>query len=168
MIGVNADRKIDGQQYFRRKTEFDSPAALLYHGHVRSPFERTPPKLVPLVLVVDDEGVVLTYLANALRIRGYNYVLAEDGESGLVMFREFRDEIRLVVTDVAMPRMSGPDMVREIRKLDSAVPIMFITGFSPGFVIPLEFQACAALKKPFTVTVFLDLVEHCLDSKKLD
>ena len=97
-----------------------------------------------------------------LRARGYHHVLAEDGERGFALFLKFRDEISLVVTDVSMPRMSGPRMVEEIRKLDSAVPIMFITGFSPGFVIPPEMmQACASLKKPFTTAAFFRLVEHC-------
>jgi DNA-binding response OmpR family regulator len=119
------------------------------------------------VLVVDDEPVVLRYLASALQTRGYANVLAEDGEAGLALFLKFRDEIGLVITDVAMPRMSGPDMVREIRKLGSAVPIMFITGYSPGFVIPPEFQACASLKKPFTTVAFFDVVDHCLKGGKL-
>jgi CheY-like chemotaxis protein len=67
---------------------------------------------VPLVLVVDDEPIVLRYLASALQTRGYDNVLAEDGVDGLALFLKFRDEISLVITDVAMPRMSGPDMVR--------------------------------------------------------
>ena len=117
---------------------------------------------MPLLLVVDDEPAVRTFLANALRTRGYDHVLAEDGERGLALFLKFRDEISLVITDVAMPLMSGPRMVEEIRKLDSAVPIMFITGYSPGFVIPPEMQTCASLKKPFTTAAFFGLVEHCL------
>ena len=118
---------------------------------------------MPLLLVVDDEPAVLTFLANALRIRGYDHVLAEDGERDLALFLKLRDVTSLVITDASMPRMIGPRMVEEIRKLDSAVPIMFITGFSPGFVIPPEMmQACASLKKPFTTAAFFRLVEHCL------
>ena len=117
---------------------------------------------MPLLLVVDDEPVVLKFLGNALGGRGYDYLLAENGERGLALFLKFRSDISLVVSDVSMPRLNGPDMVREIRKLDTTVPIMFMTGYNPGLVIPIEMQTCASLSKPFTIAAFLGLVEHCL------
>jgi two-component system cell cycle sensor histidine kinase/response regulator CckA len=118
----------------------------------------------PLLLVVDDEEVVLTYISNALRTRQCDFILAEDGERGLELFRANKNEIDLVLTDVAMPRMSGPEMVGEIRRADSDVKLIFMTGFSPSQVIPQEFGAYPWLRKPFAAQELFEAIDHCLNN----
>ncbi len=103
-----------------------------------------------LVLVVDDEPIVLTYLSNALRSRGYDFLLAEDGERGLAMFFMNRDEIDLIVTDVAMPRMGGAEMIREVWPLAPDLKVIYMTGYSPSQVVPDDMRACRVLSKPFS------------------
>jgi len=120
----------------------------------------------PLLLVVDDEATVLRYVSNALRIRQFGFILAEDGERGLDLFLANRDEIAMVLTDVAMPRLSGPEMARQIRRIDPQVGLIFMTGFSPTQVIPQEFRACPWLSKPFTPQQLFDVIDQCLKSRE--
>jgi CheY-like chemotaxis protein len=122
-----------------------------------------PKNTRPLILVVDDEAVVLTYVSNALRFRNFDVLLAEDGERGLALFLTHQKDISLVLTDVSMPRMAGPEMAAEIRKLDEKVPLIFMTGFSPSRVVPEGFNACPMLHKPFTPLQLYEAIDECLE-----
>ena len=64
-----------------------------------------------------------------------------------------------------MPRMSGPKMVREMRKLDPEVKVIFMTGYSPDRVVPADFQVCRTLFKPFTTAQLYQTVDECLTGR---
>ena len=116
----------------------------------------------PLILVVDDEPVVLAYIANSFRDGGYDFLLAEDGERGLALFVTNPGKIALVLSDVSMPRSSGPQMVREIRKSDENARVLFMTGFDPEQILPREFRAYPTLRKPFTPAQLYEAIEACV------
>ena len=116
----------------------------------------------PLLLVVDDETTVLRYISNALRTRRFEFILAEDGERGLDLFTANKDKIDLILTDVSMPRMNGLEMARQIRMSDSQARLIFMTGFSPSYVVPKEFAGFPWLRKPFTPQELFEAVDHCL------
>src|ERR1051325_506217 len=102
------------------------------------------------ILVVDDEAIVLSLVSNTLTKHGYTPILAVDGEHGLHCFTARRNEIDLVLTDMSMPKLSGPQMAGKIRQIDPAINLMFMTGYSLDSEIPAEFASCATLQKPFT------------------
>ena len=97
------------------------------------------------ILVVDDEASVLSFLNNALTIKGYRVILAGDGKAGLEEFERQRDAIDLIIADIAMPEMDGGEMAARIRAIRTDVKLMFITGYSPSRVIPDEFDTCKCL-----------------------
>jgi two-component system cell cycle sensor histidine kinase/response regulator CckA len=117
-----------------------------------------------LILVVDDEPAVRR-LASAILIRnGYRTITAAEGREGAAMFAKQRDEIRLVVSDVMMPQMDGPGMLRELRRTGSTVKSIVITGLGEENRIA-EAKAAGAdviLHKPFTADELLTDVKQLM------
>lgn len=91
------------------------------------------------LLYVEDEEMILESMGTYLKRRFRNIYLADNGESGLQKFLEFRPDI--VVTDIEMPHIGGIEMCAEIRKIDKDVPIVIVTAFSE----PELMQKCKEL-----------------------
>ena len=81
----------------------------------------------PRILVVDDERQVADTLAEYLNTLGYEAVAAYNGTEGLARFRE--GDFQLVITDLVMPEMGGMELLHAIRKLNSDVSVIVLTGF---------------------------------------
>lgn len=80
------------------------------------------------ILVVDDQEETLISVGSLLRKQGHEVLLAESGERALEIIRE--RELHLILVDYFMPRMTGEELVREIRKFDPLVQIILQTGYS--------------------------------------
>jgi DNA-binding NtrC family response regulator len=76
---------------------------------------------------------------------------------------EHADEIELVLTDITMPMMSGPEMVDRILKERPAVKVLFMTGLGGSEVLPAHYRKrFPVLAKPFTPAVLHGAVRDCL------
>jgi two-component system cell cycle sensor histidine kinase/response regulator CckA len=82
------------------------------------------------VLLVEDEDPVRKFGARALRNKGYKVIEAESGEAALELIRSATEKIDLLITDVVMPRLDGPALVREVRELRSDIKVIFISGYA--------------------------------------
>ena len=82
------------------------------------------------ILVVDDEPTVLAVLKIALEKSGYRVVAAGSGAEALAIFEAMQDQIRVLITDMAMPGMSGLDLIRSIRKFGTTTEIVATTGMT--------------------------------------
>lgn len=105
-----------------------------------------------LILVVDDEASILSTIHKALEAWGYRVLLASQGAEALEFFAQHRGAIRAVITDMMMPVMNGPAMVRALRQLDPALPIIGMTGL-PERAALKDLDRVALpflLTKPFT------------------
>ena len=80
------------------------------------------------VLVGEDELEVQGYLQMALKCLGYTAELAQDGDEVLSYLRSMRNEVGAVLLDIMMPNRDGFDTLREIRKFDSEVPVIMVSG----------------------------------------
>jgi CheY-like chemotaxis protein len=109
-----------------------------------------------LVLVVDDEASIREMTREVLEEFGFAVVTAGSGGDAIAVFRERRAEIRVIVTDLAMPEMDGESLVRALREIDSAVAIIISSGLIEG--TPLETGADALLSKPYTASQLVELV----------
>jgi DNA-binding response OmpR family regulator len=114
------------------------------------------------ILVVDDETVVRTFVANACRARGFRALIAQDGQHGLEVYLENQAEIDLLLTDISMPRLSGPQLARRVRQYNPNLPVLMMTGFSPTMVVPTDLFNCPMLRKPFTVDVLVNAMRKTL------
>ena len=101
------------------------------------------------ILFVEDEADLSLIVADTLRGQGYDVETAVDGIDGLYRFKT--GEYDIVVADVMMPRMDGFSMAREIRKISSTIPLLFLTAKSTVDDVEEGFEIGANdyLKKPF-------------------
>jgi two-component system cell cycle sensor histidine kinase/response regulator CckA len=100
---------------------------------------------------VEDEDAVRRVGQRILRRLGLDVTSAQDGREALQALRTMEPEPDLVVTDVLMPRVSGPEFVRRMRKEGITVPVLFVSGYSATELEDYDLHHGAAfLAKPFT------------------
>lgn len=105
------------------------------------------------ILLVEDEEPVRNFAARALRNKGYTVLEADCGEQALEVIDEHGDTLDVIVSDVIMPGMNGPEMIKQIVPDHPDVKIIFISGyaedaFTDSFGDDYEFNF---LPKPFTL-----------------
>jgi signal transduction histidine kinase len=81
-----------------------------------------------VILVVDDQEETLVSLRTLLEREGHRVLTASSGEEGLRVLRD--NEVHLILLDYVMPRMTGADVVREVRRFDPLVQIILQTGYA--------------------------------------
>ena len=110
------------------------------------------------ILFVEDEASVRGIAAKALRKKGYRVVEAEDGEEALEILEETETPFDLMISDVVMPGMDGPSLLRAGRALLGDARIVFISGYAEEEFSDLlsEEPDVTFLPKPFT---FAELAE---------
>jgi two-component system cell cycle sensor histidine kinase/response regulator CckA len=95
--------------------------------------ENTPAKDLTghgTVLLVEDDDPVRIFGARALRNKGYKVIDAKSGEAALGFISNAAEPIDLLITDVVMPHMDGPELVREVRELHPEMKVIFISGYT--------------------------------------
>jgi two-component system, cell cycle sensor histidine kinase and response regulator CckA len=118
---------------------------------------------VETIMVVDDETAVRRMVTRGLEHYGYAVLGARCGERGVECFREHLDKIELVLTDVMMPCMSGPEMVDCILREKASVKVLFMTGYDPVTLLANHHRRFGVIGKPFTIDVLARTVRECLD-----
>ncbi len=95
------------------------------------------------VLVVDDEESVRGYTSRVMEEAGYHVLTAGDGIQAMSVLQQSRLPVQLVITDVSMPRMTGPELAAHIATERHGPPVLFISGgYSSDLPGPF-------LRKPF-------------------
>ncbi len=82
------------------------------------------------VMLVEDEDPVRIFGARALRNKGYKVIEARSGEGALEMIHSAAEKIDLMITDVVMPRMDGPALIRKVREIHPDMKVIFISGYT--------------------------------------
>ena len=110
------------------------------------------------ILVVDDEKAIVDVLTFNLKKEGYDVIAAYDGESALEAAAQKPD---LILLDVMLPKLSGFDVCREIRKTDIFTPIIMLTARAEETdkVLGLEIGADDYITKPFAIREVLARVK---------
>lgn len=116
------------------------------------------------ILLVEDEAAVRAFAARALTSRGYKVHEAESGIDALEVMEEAEGKIDLVVSDVVMPELDGPSLLKELRKRRPDLKIIFISGyaeeaFKKNMPEGEEFQF---LPKPFSLKQLAVAVKETL------
>ncbi|MFV3076156.1 ATP-binding protein [Niveispirillum fermenti] len=118
------------------------------------------------ILLVEDEDAVRIFSARALRNKGYEVVEAKSGEAALEILRApDRPAVDLIITDVVMPQLDGPAMIRAVREFMPDVKVIFISGYAEerfrsavGGGEAVEF-----LPKPFSLKQLAGKVKEVMD-----
>ncbi len=118
------------------------------------------------VLLVEDEEAVRSFAARALASRGYQVLEASTGIEALDMMEAHDGRIDLVVSDVVMPEMDGPTLLKELRKSNPELKIIFISGYAEdAFKKNLEEdEEFAFLPKPFSLKQLAAAVKETLQT----
>lgn len=117
------------------------------------------------ILVVDDDELILKALGRMLERSGYSVLTAGGGEEALRLLRTRGREIGLVIMDVLMPGMSGPELSGRIADLDLSVKVLFMSGFAPESLPPQAsgVNAESLLQKPFSPAALIGRVQTLLE-----
>ena len=114
------------------------------------------------ILFVEDEDAVRGVAARLLRARGYEVIEAASGEEALELAEEHAGEIDLMISDVVMPGMQGPDLLKQARQYLGEAPVMFISGYAESeFSDLLEGEANVSfLPKPIDIKTLAERVKQ--------
>ncbi|MGI8819820.1 MAG: ATP-binding protein [Chthoniobacterales bacterium] len=104
----------------------------------RSPVEREKAVQPPIgraqncetVLVVEDEEIVRELVCNVLSEQGYNVLCAADGPDAIRLSSTFEGRIHLLITDVIMPHMNGPELAERLSAVRPEMRILYVSGYS--------------------------------------
>lgn len=118
------------------------------------------------ILLVEDEDMVRTVAERALSRQGYTVITASDGEQGLARL-ESAGKVDLLISDVMMPGMDGPTMVRAAREKDPHIPVLFMSGYAEEQLRKsIDIDDVAFLPKPFSVTQLAEAARDVLVSAR--
>ena len=145
------------------------PTATAYAETASEAFnEHYPSGHGELVLIVDDEQNILEVTAATLERFGYRSITASDGAEGMALFAQKKDEISLVLTDISMPLMDGPAMIRALRTISPSAKIIAMSGLmNPQQTSQLEnLKIEGFLTKPFSVEKLLTMIHDTFSPDK--
>jgi two-component system cell cycle sensor histidine kinase/response regulator CckA len=131
--------------------------------------QRHPPRDlsgVGRILFVEDEDAVRGVAARLLRARGYEVLEAADGEEALVLAEEHAGQIDLLISDVIMPGIDGPTLLKKARIFLGDAPVMFISGYAEAeFSDLLEDETGVTfLPKPLDIKTLAERVKQQLQA----
>ena len=118
------------------------------------------------ILFVEDEDAVRTVAARLLRARGYEVIEACDGEEALALAEEHAGTIDLMISDVIMPGIDGPTLLKKARGFLGSAPVMFISGYAEAeFSDLLEDEPDVTfLPKPIDIKTLAERVKQQLQA----
>jgi two-component system, cell cycle sensor histidine kinase and response regulator CckA len=119
------------------------------------------------ILLVEDEEAVRLIASRALRSDGYRVLEASNAGEALLIAEEHGSEIDLLLTDVVMPRLSGPELAERLKRTLSKLPVLYISGY-PGEALGsrgILTRGVNYLKKPFRPDSLRRKVREVLDSR---
>ena len=116
-------------------------------------------------LLVEDEPMVRTVAERALTRQGYTVITATNGEEALEVINR-GEPIDLLISDVVMPLMDGPTMVREARLSRPDIPVLFMSGYAEEQLRnSIDIDHVAFLPKPFSVQELAEAARKVLATK---
>jgi CheY-like chemotaxis protein len=136
---------------------------------VEEPEPQPVPEPEPLretILVVDDEAGIRGLMRKILRREHYQVLEASSAEEALQMAAAHAGPIHMLLTDVMLPGMLGPELARKMYALDSSLKVLYISGYTQDEAVRTgEYPPGARfLAKPFTLGALLGKVRESLDA----
>src|SRR5581483_10472258 len=117
------------------------------------------------VLLVEDEPMVRNVAERALTRHGYSVITADNGEDALEILSK-GEKIDLLISDVVMPGMDGPTMVREARQSRPELKILFMSGYAEEQLRKsIDIENVNFLPKPFSVTELAEAARRAVGTK---
>ena len=126
---------------------------------------REIPRGTETVLVVEDEDQLRKLITQVLQMQGYEVLETSCGDDALMIYKERKKPIHLLLTDVVMPRMGGVQLVERCREMGCDFKVLYMSGYAESAMIHPEGLATGLnyIRKPFTVHSLARKVREVLD-----
>ena len=121
-------------------------------------------ELLETILVVDDNELVLGLVVKVLKAERFRVLAAESGPAALKLALATDDPIDLLLSDVDMPEMSGPDLGQALKKSRPDLHVMLMSGGNNGNLLVLNY-GWAFIQKPFVAVKLVQMVTEVLHTK---
>lgn len=120
-----------------------------------------------VALVIDDEEAIRELATNVLSRAGMRVLLAEDGKSGVELFRRHNRIVSMVILDLTMPVMGGEEALPQIKRINPDVPVILSTGFDEGEAVRRfsGLKPQGFLQKPYTTERLVEAVAATLNRR---
>jgi two-component system cell cycle sensor histidine kinase/response regulator CckA len=117
-----------------------------------------------LILVVEDDAAVRSVIERGLAAYGFRTLTAGDGFLAELLMAEHGDDVALIVSDVLLPGLNGPELIGRLRKSRPGLPTIFISGFTGDHVMGhgSDVGRNEFLGKPFTPAELADKIREIL------
>lgn len=117
------------------------------------------------ILIIDDEEMILHLGQEILEEFGYRVILARDGEEGMQAYERERERLDLILLDLSMPKLSGQELLKQVRQRDSRIKIVISSGYAESVDIPslMELGANGVISKPYYPQNLLREIRKFLD-----
>lgn len=116
------------------------------------------------VLVVDDEEDIVSFIKDVLESQGYKVLATTNPVYALDIFKEIKDTIDLVISDIIMPLVNGRELIRHFKLIKPSVRILAISGYEAGIIDKKDKDINAFIRKPFEGIYLLSVVRRVLDA----
>ena len=114
-----------------------------------------------VVLLVEDEAAILRFTSEWLRELGYTVLTATNGQIALERAAQHKGRIDIVVSDVVMPKLGGPELIRRLRQTRPEARWLFISGYVEADALP---AGAVLLSKPFEMADLAARLRQLLDN----
>ena len=117
----------------------------------------------PLILLVEDESIVREVTRQVLQHAGYRVLESSNAKDALLLANKHAGKIDLLLTDVVMPEMNGPDLASRLLDLQPDLVTVFMSGYAESDVAQkINRTSAVHIQKPFTVQILLSRVAQAL------
>jgi DNA-binding NtrC family response regulator len=123
----------------------------------------TPTVKLETILVVDDNDTVLKVVGEILKDANFHVLSAGNGAGAIEIAKEHKGRIDLVLSDVDMPSMSGPDLGLALRAMRPNIHVMLMSGGENGNLLVLNY-GWAFIQKPLVARTLVRMINNVLHS----
>jgi two-component system, cell cycle sensor histidine kinase and response regulator CckA len=118
------------------------------------------------ILLVEDEEPLRSVMARVLTRYGYGVLEASSGAEALEMWQQHADKIALLLTDMVMPHMSGPELARQLQAEKESLPVIFSTGYNTECVASecLLEEGTNFLSKPYQPADLIRIISQSVSA----
>jgi len=122
------------------------------------------------ILLIEDEDNIRDFVSSILEDQGYTVISGHNGEAGLEIAESINYDFDLLIADVRMPKISGPEMAKQLLIHNPKLKILFVSGHDNDELADAELSEFTYhfLQKPFTIASLTQKVRKLIDSKILN